>query len=394
MGGCHKTLPDGVKLRGDINVLLLGDPSTAKSQFLKFVEKVAPVGVYTSGKGSSAAGLTASVIRDKNREFFLEGGAMVLADGGICCIDEFDKMREADRVAIHEAMEQQTISIAKAGITTVLNSRTSVLAAANPVYGRYDDLCSAAENIDMMSTILSRFDCIFIIRDIRDEGRDISIAKHVMGVHMKASNAGGHQASPDLQTNLADTEASILDLKSLRDYVSYCRTRCSPRLNNETAALLSSEYVAIRETVKRRVDHAGGRKHQAVPVTVRQLEALVRLAESLAKMRLETIVQPQDVREALRLFKVSTMTAASTPPQAAGVELKFLGDVERSQVQNAEQFLRQRVPVGADAKAALLFDEGVALGHSDFALRRAVNIMSSRTEFTELDKGRRLRRLR
>ena len=129
-------------------------------------------------------------------------------------------------------------------------------------------------------------------------------------------------------------------------------------------------------------------------MTVRQLEALVRLAESLAKMRLETIVQPQDVHEALRLFKVSTMTAASTPPQAAGVELKFLGDVERSQVQNAEQFLKQRVPVGADAKAALLFDEGVALGHSGFALRRAVNIMSSRTEFTELDKGRRLRRLR
>jgi DNA replication licensing factor MCM5 len=201
------------------------------------VEKVAPVGVYTSGKGSSAAGLTASVIRDKNREFFLEGGAMVLADGGVCCIDEFDKMRETDRVAIHEAMEQQTISIAKAGITTVLNSRTSVLAAANPVYGRYDDLRSAAENIDMMSTILSRFDCIFIVRDIRDESRDLSIAKHVMGVHMKASNASRSHRGVNTQPGCASAhDADTLDLKSLKEFVAYCRAKCSPRLNNQTSA--------------------------------------------------------------------------------------------------------------------------------------------------------------
>lgn len=189
--GSRKKLPDGMRLRGDINVLLLGDPSMAKSQFLKYATRVAPVGVYTSGKGSSAAGLTASVVKDARGEFYLEGGAMVLADGGIVAIDEFDKMRPADRVAIHEAMEQQTISVAKAGITTVLNSRSSVLAAANPVYGRYDELKSASENIDLMTTILSRFDLIFLVRDVRDEELDKMICHHVMGVHINNSRGGG-----------------------------------------------------------------------------------------------------------------------------------------------------------------------------------------------------------
>merc|ERR1719357_92288 len=171
-GGTRKSLPDGTRLRGDINILLLGDPSCGKSQFLKFVHSVAPVCVYTSSKGSSAAGLTASVMRS-NGEFVLEGGAMVLADGGVVCIDEFDKMREEDRVAIHEAMEQQTISIAKAGITTTLNSRCSVLAAANSIFGRWDET-KGEDNIDFMPTILSRFDMIFIIKDQHDQQRDMT----------------------------------------------------------------------------------------------------------------------------------------------------------------------------------------------------------------------------
>merc|ERR1712226_1706653 len=180
-GGSRKRLPDGLTRRGDINVLLLGDPGTAKSQLLKFVEKVSPVGVYTSGKGSSAAGLTASVTRDPvSRNFIMEGGAMVLADGGVVCIDEFDKMRQDDRVAIHEAMEQQTISIAKAGLTTTLNSRCSVLAAANSVYGRWDDT-KGEENIDFLPTILSRFDMIYVVKDVHDPVRDQTLARHVMG---------------------------------------------------------------------------------------------------------------------------------------------------------------------------------------------------------------------
>lgn len=211
IGGSKKILPDGMKLRGDINVLLLGDPGTAKSQLLKFVQQVAPIAIYTSGKGSSAAGLTASVQRDVNtREFYLEGGAMVLADGGVVCIDEFDKMRDEDRVAIHEAMEQQTISIAKAGITTILNARTSVLAAANPIFGRYDDLKSPGENIDFQTTILSRFDMIFIVKDEHERGKDERIAKHVMNIHM-----GNRMVEDQVPTEIS--------VEKMKRYISYCK---------------------------------------------------------------------------------------------------------------------------------------------------------------------------
>lgn len=212
LGGSKKILPDGMKLRGDINVLLLGDPGTAKSQLLKFVEKAAPISIYTSGKGSSAAGLTASVQRDQStREFYLEGGAMVLADGGVVCIDEFDKMRDEDRVAIHEAMEQQTISIAKAGITTILNARTSVLAAANPIFGRYDDMKTPGENIDFQTTILSRFDMIFIVKDEHSREKDETIAKHVMGIHM-----GGRR--------LEEPAEGEISVDKMKRYVSYCKS--------------------------------------------------------------------------------------------------------------------------------------------------------------------------
>ena len=227
MGGSKKILPDGMKLRGDINVLLLGDPGTAKSQLLKFVEKVAPIAIYTSGKGSSAAGLTASVQRDHNtREFYLEGGAMVLADGGVVCIDEFDKMRDEDRVAIHEAMEQQTISIAKAGITTILNARTSVLAAANPIFGRYDDLKTPGENIDFQTTILSRFDMIFIVRDEHERGRDERIAKHVMGIHM-----GGRGIEEQVQAEIP--------VEKMKRYITYCKQYVP---NNSFFNLLTTKF--------------------------------------------------------------------------------------------------------------------------------------------------------
>lgn len=366
-GGSKKILPDGMKLRGDINVLLLGDPGTAKSQLLKFVEKVAPVAIYTSGKGSSAAGLTASVQRDHStREFYLEGGAMVLADGGVVCIDEFDKMRDEDRVAIHEAMEQQTISIAKAGITTILNARTSVLAAANPIYGRYDDLKTPGENIDFQTTILSRFDMIFIVRDEYERGRDERIAKHVMGIHM-----GGHGAEDQVE--------SAIPVDKMKRYINYCKTRCAPRLSPEAAEKLSSHFVQLRKQV-----HAGemeSNQRSSIPITVRQLEAIIRISEGLAKMTLSPIATTEHVSEAIRLFLASTMDAVNQGKSQGSKELN-------EEVLKLDIELKRRLPLGWGTSLATLKREFVERkGYSEAGLNRALLVLQRREKIQFRNQG-------
>lgn len=365
MGGSKKLLPDGMRLRGDINVLLLGDPGTAKSQLLKFVEKVSPISIYTSGKGSSAAGLTASVQRDPaTREFYLEGGAMVLADGGVVCIDEFDKMRDEDRVAIHEAMEQQTISIAKAGITTVLNSRTSVLAAANPIYGRYDDLKSPGENIDFQTTILSRFDMIFIVKDEHNEERDISIANHVMNIHTGRTSTA-NQA--DDQDPLTGTEIPINVMKR---YITYCRMKCAPRLSPQAAEKLSSHFVTIRKQLL--INELETSERSSIPITVRQLEAIIRITESLAKLQLSPVAHEHHVDEAIRLFQASTMDAASQDPIGGlGSNTNMVNEVKR-----IENELKRRLPIGWSTSYQTLKREFIeGKGHSQAALDKALYVL-------------------
>ncbi|KAH8835924.1 MCM-domain-containing protein [Flagelloscypha sp. PMI_526] len=361
-GGSRKTLPDGMRLRGDINVLLLGDPGTAKSQLLKFVEKVAPIAVYTSGKGSSAAGLTASVQRDTtSREFYLEGGAMVLADTGVVCIDEFDKMRDEDRVAIHEAMEQQTISIAKAGITTVLNSRTSVLAAANPVFGRYDEGRSPGENIDFQTTILSRFDMIFIVKDEHNEQRDKTIAHHVINTHMGRSN----------QTSELSDDGE-LGLEKMKRYIAYCKSKCAPRLSAEAQEMLSSHFVSLRKEVQE-VERDNDER-SSIPITVRQLEAIIRISESLAKMTLSPVVRNHHVEEAIRLFKFSTMDAVSAGSADGLSRGELNGEMSR-----IEKELKRRLPVGWSTSYQSLVKEFVTQqGFSSHSLERTLFVLEKK----------------
>ncbi len=293
-GGSAKELEDETRLRGDIHILIVGDPGIGKSQMLKYVSKLAPRSIYTSGKGTTGAGLTAAAVRDELGGWSLEAGALVLGDQGNVCVDELDKMRSEDRSALHEALEQQTVSIAKAGIMATLNSRCSVLAAANPKFGRFDRFKLLAEQIDLPSPILSRFDLIFVVEDKPNVKNDSELAEHILEIHQE--NTINYEIEPEL----------------LRKYIAYARKNVNPVLTDEANQVLKEFYVSTRNST--------GDEEAPVPITARQLEAIIRLAEASAKIRLKDTVDKEDAEKAVRL-QLACLKEVGIDPETGEIDI-------------------------------------------------------------------------
>lgn len=334
LGGMEKNLENGTHLRGDINILMVGDPSTAKSQLLRFVLNTAPLAIATTGRGSSGVGLTAAVTSDKETgERRLEAGAMVMADRGVVCIDEFDKMSDIDRVAIHEVMEQQTVTIAKAGIHTSLNARCSVVAAANPIFGQYDPHKDPHKNIALPDSLLSRFDLLFVVTDDIEDTRDRQVSEHVLRMHRYRQpgteegapvreNTGqslsvGGQAQSDSQRptevyekydamlhagvtgrgSSSSKKPKVLSIPFMKKYIQYAKTRIKPVLSQDAADRIAEIYVGLRN------DDLEGNQRRTSPMTVRTLETLIRLATAHAKSRLSNRVDERDALAAEAILR-------------------------------------------------------------------------------------------
>ncbi|XP_057420051.1 DNA replication licensing factor MCM3-like [Lotus japonicus] len=351
LSGVEKNLKNGTHLRGDINMMMVGDPSVAKSQLLRAIMNLAPLAISTTGRGSSGVGLTAAVTSDQETgERRLEAGAMVLADRGVVCIDEFDKMNDQDRVAIHEVMEQQTVTIAKAGIHASLNARCSVVAAANPIYGTYDRSLTPTKNIGLPDSLLSRFDLLFIVLDQMDPDIDLQISDHVLRMHQFPASMDGGGIALDGSSGYgredeADSESSIfvkynrilhgsgpkrdtLTTKFLKKYIRYAKLRFQPELTNEASDQIATAYAELRNS------SSNAKTGGTLPITARTLETIIRLSTAHAKLRLNIKVTKTDVDAALKVLNFAIYHKELTEMEDREQERE--GELERKRRADAE----------------------------------------------------------
>lgn len=358
-GGANKTFKKGGRYRGDINILLCGDPSTSKSQLLQYVHKISPRGIYTSGKGSSAVGLTAYITRDiDTKQLVLESGALVLSDGGVCCIDEFDKMSDATRSVLHEVMEQQTISIAKAGIITTLNARTSILASANPINSRYDPNLPVTSNIDLPPPLLSRFDLVYLILDKVDELIDRQLARHITDMYLE-----------DVPDSVSSN--TILPVETLSLYIQYAKENINPVITADSKAELVRAYVDMRK-----LGDDTRSSERRITATTRQLESMIRLAEAHARMRLSQHVELVDVKEAVRLIKSAIKDYATDP---------ITGRIDMDMVQTGTTSAQRRMQEDLTHEVLNLLDESTTMRFTEL-VNKINEKLSVRVENVELNE--------
>ena len=315
-GTPNKVKADGMKIRSDMHVLLVGDPGIAKSQLLIYVHQLAPKGIYVSGKSSSAAGLTATAEKDESTDgrWTLKAGALVLAAGGMACIDEFDKMDDEDRSAMHEAMESQVIHVTKAGIHAVFRANTAILAAANPKYGRFDQNSIPAEQFDIPGTLLSRFDLIFPMRDELDEVKDREMAKHILTSHFTAGVKSKGDYDKKEMEKAEERVLPVINPELLRNYIAYAKIEVKPLLTKEALEKIEAFYVDLRKL---------GIKQKSVPITPRYLEAIVRLAEASAKGRLSETVDLEDAERAIKLM-IFCLKGVGIDPETGNYDIDII----------------------------------------------------------------------
>ncbi len=384
-GGCHKEMDDGTVMRGDMHILLIGDPGVAKSQLLRYMSMLAPRGIYASGKSASAAGLTAAAVRDDfgDGRWTLEAGALVLADKGLACIDELDKMTDQDRSSLHEAMESQRISVAKAGITATLQCRCSMLAAANPKYGRFEEDAAIAEQIDLPPALMSRFDMIFVLTDKPDKKKDTAITEHILKAHQRGQVRmipdGVEISGVDVKGILERTNdiKPVYDVEILRKYVAYSK-RITPIMTDEAADIIEKSFLRIRQM---------GNGGNSVPITARQLEAFVRLSEASAKMRLSDKVTDVDANRAVDLVEYYLQRIAGNDDGGFDIDkiASGISSKDRNRLDVVRDILREFGDDGLTLEE--MIQHGVSHGVTDADITRAVKNLSDGGEIYRTPAG-------